>query len=120
MEQQQLRLLGRIDAPSVVPFERVAKCQTFRQAVRESWEIKRVTLMTHAQVAALAGVPRQHVSDYLNADDKRGRRNLPADKFKQWNAVMGNTLVSQWVAWQDQLTVLEQIQADQYAKAVAA
>lgn len=113
MEQKQLApLLGRLDGPSVAPSSYVKACKTYRQAVRAAWQIKRVTYMTYAQLAAEANLYHQHVSDYLNADDKSGRRDLPADKVREFEAVVGNTLVSQWLASHANLTVLEQMQAD--------
>lgn len=119
MEQRELPLMGRLDGPSVVPFHYVQRCKTYREAVRESWRLRRVSYMTQAQLASEAEVPRQHVSDYINPDDKPGRRDLPPEAIRRWNGVVGNTLVSQWVAHQDRLTVLEQVQADQNARVAA-
>jgi transcriptional regulator with XRE-family HTH domain len=76
-----------------------------------SWQLRRIKYMTHAQLAAEAGLTRQHVSDYLNHDDKPTRRSLPAEAASRWNCAVGNTLTSQWLAWQDRLTVLEEMQA---------
>lgn len=112
MEQRQLALLGRLDGPSVVPSSYVKTCKTYRQAVRAAWQIRRVTYMTFTQLAAEANLYHQHVSDYLNPDDKPGRRDLPADRVREFEAVVGNTLVSQWLAANSRLTVLEQMQAD--------
>lgn len=111
MEQTELALMGRLDGPSVAPAQLVRLCKTYRDAVRLSWKLRRVHYMTHAQLAAEACLYHQHVSDYLNADDKPGRRDLPPEKVAEWNATVGNTLVTQWLAARDKLTVLEEMQA---------
>jgi hypothetical protein len=107
--------MGRLDAPAVAPLHLVRECRTYRQAVRRSWELRRVHFMTFAQIAAEAHLIPQHVSDYLNPDDKPGRRDLPPEKVAEWNVVVGNTLVTQWLAARDQLTVLEELQATKVA-----
>lgn len=53
---------------------------------------------------------------YLHEDDKLSRRDLPAEALPRFEAVIGNTLVSQWLARYAKLTVLEEITA---TKAVA-
>lgn len=111
MDQKEFPLMGRIDAPSAVPFQWVRMCKSYRQAVRTAWKLRRVHYMTHAQLAAEAELYPQHVSDYLAADDKPSRRDLPADAIARFESVVGNTLVSQWLAAQSKLTVLEQVQA---------
>lgn len=111
--QRELPLLGRIDAPATVPASIVAECSTWREAVRRSWSLRRVHYMSLMQLASEAELYRQHVSDYLAPDDKPSRRDLPADAIARFEAVVGNTLPSQWLAMQSRLTVLEQMQADQ-------
>lgn len=115
MTQRELPLMGRLEGPSVAPLELVRQCKTYRDAVRLSWKLRRVHYMTFAQLGAEADLYPQHVSDYLNADDKPKRRDLPADKLPQWNAVVGNTVVTQWLAMRDHLTVLEEMQASKAA-----
>ncbi len=107
----ELSLMARLEGPSVAPAEFVAKCKTYREAVRYCWELRRVKRMTKAQLAAEAELTAQHVSDYLAADDLPRRRDLPACKVAAFETVCGNTLVSQWIAHQSRLTVLEQMQA---------
>lgn len=111
MEDGELALLGRLEGPSVVPIQYVQRCRTYREAVRMSWALRRVKFMTLQQLAAEAGLYHQHVSDYLNPDDKPGRRDLPPEKLQGWNTGVGNTLVTQWLAARDHLTVLEEMQA---------
>lgn len=117
MEQQQrgLALLGRLDGPSVAPMGVVVQARTYRQAVRLAWARKRVHFATLRQLAAETGVPPQHVTDYLHPDDGATRRDLPAWRIPAFEVFVGNTIVSQWLAMQAQLTVLEELQASKVA-----
>lgn len=118
MENRELPLMGRLDGPSAVPMETVRRCKTYREAVRMSWQLRRVKSMTQAMAAHLATLTPQHVSDYLASDDKPGRRDLQAEAIRRWEYdAVGNTLVSQWLAWQSSLTVLEEMQASTRAAA---
>lgn len=108
-------LMGRLDGPAVAPGHLVSIPKTYREAVRMCWQVRRVKIMTHAQLAAEVGLYPSHVSDYLNADDKPSRRSLPAEAIAAFEAVCGNTLISQWLAARARLTVLEEIQATRAA-----
>lgn len=114
MQQLQLPLIGRIDAPSVVPAAAIARIATYREAVRAGWMNRRVTGMTRATLAAMTGMRPSHISDYLCAEemDSRGRerRDMPAKYIPEFDAAVGNTIVSQWIAMQSKLTVLEALQ----------
>jgi len=111
MDLREFPLMGRIDAPSVAPEQWVRMAKTYRDAVRISWQLKRVHYMTRQQLAAEAELYPQHITDYLHEDDKSSRRDLPADAISRFEGVVGNTLVSQWVAARARLTVLEEITA---------
>lgn len=115
MSQLDLPLLGRLDGASTVPHQIVAEASTYRQAVRLAWQLRRVKGMTQQGLAAEAGLYASHVSDYLNRDDKPTRRSLPAESIAQFEATVGNTMVTQWLAAQAHLTVLEEIQATRAA-----
>ncbi len=110
-----LPLMGRLDAPSAAPAQLVAIARSYREAVRLAWQVKRVHNMTRRQLAAEGGLTFQHVTDYLHADDKPQRRSLPADRIAAFEAVVGNTIVSQWLATRSKLTVLEEMQASRLA-----
>jgi hypothetical protein len=112
--QRELPLLARIDAASVAPSAMVAMPKTYREAVRLCWSLRRRKAMTLQQLAEEAELVRQHVSDYL-APDAPGRRTLPADRVHAFQAVCGNTLVTQWLCAQEKLTVLEEMQAERLA-----
>jgi hypothetical protein len=115
LDQREFPLLGRLDAPSAVPKQWIFHAKTYRQAVRLAWQLRRVQAMTRQQLATEAGLYPQHVTDYLAEDDRPSRRDLPADKVAQFEAVVGNTLVSQWLAAASRLTVLEELQATRIA-----
>lgn len=111
MDPHEFPLMGRIDAPSVAPEQWVRLAKTYRQAVRIAWQLKRVHFMTRNQLASEAELYPQHVTDFLHEDDKPSRRSLPAEALPRFEAVVGNTLVSQWIARHAKLTVLEELTA---------
>lgn len=111
MQQTNLALMARLNGPAVVPVDLIRQCRTYRDVVRLGWQLRRVHHMTQRQLACEAGLRPQHVTDYLNADDKPTRRSLPAECIAAFEAVVGNTAVSQWLAWRATLTVLEEMQA---------
>lgn len=111
MEQAHFSLLGRIDAPSIVPPSLVTKARSYRDAVRLCWELRRAKGLKVSDLGRDHGFTRQHVSDYLNVDDKPKRRSLPAHRIVDFEDLCGNSAVSQWLAAQARLTILEEIQA---------
>lgn len=113
MEQLPLRLLCRIDAPSVVPPATVAECKSFREAVQLCWRLRRVRNMTQARLAEEAGLYAPHVTCYLH-DGKRAR-DLPAWAIRGFETACGNTAITQWLNLGAKLTVLEEIQAERIA-----
>ena len=113
MEQLPLRLLCRLDAPSVVPPDVSARLPDYRAVVRFCWEHRKRRNLTKTSLAEEAGLYAPHVTCYL-ADPKlvrKHKRDLPGEHIKAFQAVCGNTAISQWVAMQGQLTVLEAMQA---------
>lgn len=113
--QREFPLLARMEGPSVVPDSLMRLATTYRTAVRLCWQLRRVRNMTMRQLAAEAGVPHQHVSDYFNPDDKPSRRDLPGDAVAAVEAVLGNCAITQWHATQARFTVLEVLQAGRAA-----
>lgn len=111
MDQREFPLLARVNAPSTAPYQWIRYAKTYREAVRLSWKFRTDQGLTKADLARMAKLLPQHVGDYLNPDDLPRRRNLkPADVAK-FEHVVGNSIVSQWLAAQSQLTVLEEMQA---------
>jgi hypothetical protein len=109
MEQMPLRLLCRLDAPSVVPPSEVAKCKTYRDAVKLCWKLRRVRNMTQRQLAEEAGLYAPHVTCYLHNSARP--RDLPGHAVRGFEWACGNTAISQWHSLQAKLTVVEEIQA---------
>ena len=107
MTQLQLALLGRLDAPSVVPPHLIATCKTYRDAVRLCWHLRRVRNMTQRGLAEEAGLYAPHVTCYLH-DGKR-QRDLPGQAVRAFEWTCGNTAISQWHNVGAQLTVLEEM-----------
>jgi hypothetical protein len=113
MEQIELPLLCRLDAPSVVPPRHIAELTSYRDAVRLCWMLRRVRNMTQARLAEEAGLYPAHVNCYLR--DGEHQRDLPGSAVRGFQLACGNTAISQWLALQGQLTVLEEIQAGRVA-----
>lgn len=115
MEQLEMPLLQRLEGPDVVPAGLLRRCRTYREAVRLCWTLRRVRGLRAVDAARLAGLTRQHVTDYLHADDRRTRRDLPAERIKDFEDLCGNACITQWLAARQALTVLEQLQAERLA-----
>ncbi len=115
MEQLELLLLGRIDAPAVVPPKILQTVRTYRAAVRLCWTLRRAKGLKPIDLAREFGFTRQHVTDYLHHDDKATRRSLPAERIKDFEDVCGNAAITQWLAARARLTVLEELQAERAA-----
>lgn len=92
----------------VVPPEVVMGIKSYRHACRLAWKL-RYPRMTQRTLAELAGLYTSHVSDYVSVHDQR--RELPAKHVAAVEAIVGNTVISQWLAQQSKLTVLEEMQA---------
>lgn len=118
MEQQELRLYCRLDAPSVVPPERVARCASYREAVQLCWELRKVRNMTFALLAERAGLYPSHVSTYLRGNKRQ--RDLPGSAIPAFQLACNNTAITQWHAMQAQLTVAEEMIAARAASLKAA
>lgn len=108
MEQLELRLLCRLDAPSIVPPSIVAKCATYRDAVKLCWQLRRVRNMTQARLAEEAGLYAPHVTRYLH--DGKTQRDLPAWAISAFELACGNVAITQWLNLAAKLTVVEEMQ----------
>lgn len=107
MEQMQLALLGRLDAPSVVPPHLITQCKTYRDAVRLCWSLRRVRNMTQRRLAEEAGLYAPHVTCYLH--DSERQRDLPGSAVRAFEWACGNTAISQWHTAGAKLTVVEEM-----------
>lgn len=111
-----LPLLGGLVQPQrlVLPPQVVMGIKSYRHACRLAWKLRNPRI-TQRTLAELAGLYTSHVSDYFSLHVSR--RELPARHVATVERILGNTAISQWLAQQSQLTVLEEMQA---ARRVAA
>ncbi|KVQ12024.1 hypothetical protein WJ99_13855 [Burkholderia ubonensis] len=93
--------------------ESIAECATFRDAVCLAWELRAVRGMTQRTLAELLDVPASHLSNMLNRDpvDRHGkpRQDLPAKLIADFERVVGNRAVSQYLARMAMLTLMEEV-----------
>lgn len=92
-----------------VPAEVIVQLKDFRHACRLAWKLRVLPSLNYSQLAIVAGLYASHVSDYFSL--AANRRMLPADKVADVELVLGNTVISQYLAHKSGLTVLEQLQA---------
>lgn len=121
MNTPRITLMPRLEGPSVVPHSLIAKARSYREAVLIAWHNRRVTNLTKSGLCERTGMRASHVADYLSERefDERGKemRDMPAKYLPAFEAAVGNSFASQWLAMQSQLTVLEAQIAEQKAKA---
>lgn len=106
MEQLKLPMLTVYTGPRLVDREIVDACKSYRDAVRACWDMRTRRNMTKRKLAEDAGLYPSHVTDYLSEVPKK--RDLPASKVNDFELQCGNRMVSQWLARQANLTILEQ------------
>jgi hypothetical protein len=112
----ELRLFGGvINAPAFLPQEEIAKCLTYREAVRLSWAHRRDKGLLKRTLAERINSYAPHVTDYLNGDDLPKRRDLPAEKLAAWACAVGNFGVQQWLEMDAHRELLRQAQERQAA-----
>lgn len=119
MNTTEIKLMPRLDAPSVVPMSIILEIRSFRDAVRAAWRNRRVKNMTRSTLCERTGMRPSHVADYLSDldVDESGRelRDMPVKYLPAFEEAVGNSFASQWIAMQSQLTVLEAQIAEQKA-----
>lgn len=106
---------GLVNGPFFLPDEVVSKCRTYREIVRVSWAHRRIKAMTQRTLSECIGSYPSHVSDYLQADDRPSRRDLPAERLNAWACTVGNWGVQQWLNRQSKLTIMEEVIAKRAA-----
>ena len=95
-----------------VPPEVVMNIASYRDACRLAWRVAYVLHhITKRSVAEGAGLYAPHVTAYFSAQPRPKSRDLPAEKIAPTERVLRNTIISQWIAQQSKLTVLEELQA---------
>lgn len=115
MQQLSLNMLGLIEEAYAVPHEDISRISSYREAVRACWAHRRSQRMTRATLAELTGMYPQHLSDYLDESDVdrhgKERRDMPAKYIAAFEAVTGNTYVSQWLALRSVEAIIEERKA---------
>lgn len=108
---RELALMGAVVTPQrlVVPPQLVMAIKDWRHACRLAWKLRVIRNMTRRTFAELTGSYASHVSDYFSVHENR--RELPARLIAISERALGNTVMSQWIAQQSKLTVLEEMQA---------
>lgn len=106
--QRELPVLASVAAPAVVNPALVAACRGYRDAVRLCFVLRRVKGMCLKTAAEHAGVHVPHMTDFMHADDAPTRRDMPAKYIAAFEAVCGNTAISQFIARVAGLTVAEE------------
>lgn len=104
--QLTLPMLTHYSGPRLVGPEVVAEIASYREAVRTCWRLRTRVNLSKRQLAEEAQLYPSHVSDYTSADDVK--RELPAKHIAAFEVACGNRVVSQWLAKQANLTLLEQ------------
>jgi AraC-like DNA-binding protein len=109
---------GMVVNSPVVPAGVIRSIKTYREAVVMTRKLSNLKC-TLSELARYTGMYKSHVTDYFNesAVTKTGkaRRQLPAEMIPGVELVLGKTVISQWLAWQSQLTVMEELQIIQAA-----
>ncbi|MFM0503927.1 hypothetical protein [Paraburkholderia caffeinilytica] len=110
---------ARAEQPALAPIDSVAECESFRDAVRLGWELRRIQNMTRSSLAERIGAYASHVSDYMHPDDQKARRNLPADLIDDFEWAAGNRAVTQYLLYKAgielTLTIMEEVIAQRAA-----
>ena len=105
MTQLQLPMLTVYSGPRLLDHDTVAAARSYRDAVRLCWDCRTRKNLPKTLLATEAGCYASHVTDYLSADEKR--RDLPAKHIAGFEVSCGNRAISQWLAAQANLTILE-------------
>lgn len=120
MEQQKEFPFFRVmDGPAAVPTQVISHIKSYRQACRVALKLAQVK-RTYRTIAELGNFTYQHVSDWFNKDDAKTRRSMPAECVARFEVIAGNTVITQWLAAQTGLTVVEEMQANVQIQRVAA
>jgi hypothetical protein len=96
-----------------LPREEIAACASFRDAVCLAWDHRTMRGMTQRTLAELLEIPGSHLSNMLCKDgvDRHGkaRQDLPARLVADFEHVVGNRAVSQYLMRLARLTLMEEV-----------
>ena len=105
--QLDLPMLTYYVGPKLIEAGLVQACRTYREAVQACWDKRTRRGLTKRMLAEAVGLYASHVSDYLKPD-AASKRELPARHINAFEIECGNRFISQWMARQANLTILEQ------------
>lgn len=105
MAQLVLPMLTYYEGPRLVDADAIKAARSYRDAVRLCWDMRTRKNFPKALLAQEAGLYASHVTDYLS--DKAEKRELPAKHIAAFEVSCGNRAISQWLASQANLTILE-------------
>lgn len=97
MTQCEMSYLTELGHPKPVDQSWLDRCECFADALRLSFELRRVRY-TQSEFAALIGWDGAQVSRFMNKKTGRGKANPDPDLWERWMAVTGNTLPAQYLA----------------------
>jgi hypothetical protein len=106
MAQLSLPMLTVYTGPRIVAGDVVEACKQYRDAVRMCWSLRVRNRMAKTAYAAEIGCYPSHLSGYVS--EQEGRRQLPAEFVAAFEVACGNRCITQWLAAQANLTILEQ------------
>jgi hypothetical protein len=104
--QLSLPMLTVYTGPSLIDAQIVGACRTYREAVRACWDMRTRRHLTQRVLADEADLYASHVTDYVSLD--QAKRELPAKHINAFELACGNRMISQWLAYQANLTIMEQ------------
>ncbi|MFM0306246.1 XRE family transcriptional regulator [Paraburkholderia sp. RL17-383-BIF-A] len=96
-----------------LPKDAISACPSFRDAVRLAWENRVQRGMTQSMLAGELHIPNSHMSGILSRTpvDKHGkaRRDLPARSIAEFERLVGNHAVTQYLMRMGMLTLMEEV-----------
>ncbi len=104
--QLDLPMLTYYQGPRLVAADVISVIRTYREAVRTCWDLRTRRHLTKRALAEATGLYATHLSDYLS--ELENKRELPARHIVAFENECGNRVITQWIARQANLTILEQ------------
>jgi hypothetical protein len=96
-----------------LPKHEISACPSFRDAVHLAWENRAQRGMTQRMLAAELQIPASHMSGILSRTpvDRHGkaRRDLPARSIADFERLVGNHAVTQYLMRMGMLTLMEEV-----------
>lgn len=97
-----------------LPKEVIAECKSFRDACYLAWQNRTRTNLTFSHlVVEIDGLHASHASEYFAEDPispkGKQRRELPAKHVAAVQEELGNHAISQWLARDAMLTLMEEV-----------